>query len=104
MKFKVGQHQIEIDQDTLMGDLSHVFEIGNAYRENRGDKPTTIDEWLADDQTIEFVRDIEQNLGVPLIRHIGEKTFAHIYLMLDASAYIDDLLKFEMTNVYLMVT
>lgn len=56
MKFKVWEHQFEIDQYTHMGDLSHIFEIGNAYREKKGDKPITMDEWLSDDQTIEFIR------------------------------------------------
>ena len=122
MKINIGSHEVDFDSDTQMGDLTQIFGIGNAYRNQRGNKSLSITEWLRDPQTIEFICVVEHELGLstqddsrdlsdttntiksPLIKTKKGRyggTWAHLYLLIDAATYLDAQFKFEVYDTFI---
>ena len=122
MKINIGSHEVDFDSDTQMGDLTQIFGIGNAYRNQRGNKSLSITEWLRDPQTIEFICVVEHELGLstqddsrdlsdttntiksPLIKTKRGRyggTWAHLYILLDAAMHLDAKLRLEMIKLFI---
>jgi hypothetical protein len=122
MKINIGSHEVDFDSDTQMGDLTQIFGIGNAYRNQRGNKSLSITEWLRDPQTIEFICVVEHELGLstqddsrdlsdttntiksPLIKTKKGRyggTWAHLYILLDAAMYLDAKLRLDIIKIFI---
>jgi hypothetical protein len=64
MTVKFGGQSMQIEHLTSMGNLTELWVIGNEYRKRRGYEPLRLDNWLKRPQTAEFVRDVEEDLGI----------------------------------------
>jgi len=64
MTVNFGGHKMQIEHKTGMGNLTELWAIGNAYRQQRGIEPLDLDLWMRRPQTEEFVRVVEYNLNI----------------------------------------
>lgn len=64
MQVKIGSHILPIEHKTMMGSLTDVWRIGNAYRLQRGNKELDLNNFLRSYETLEFIEALEEKLGV----------------------------------------
>lgn len=112
LEVNFGGHRMQIEHKTGMGNLTELWGIGNEYRKSRGLAPLDLDNWLRRPQTEEFIRVVEQDLGIenvndskskdsnksrinkiksPLIKTKRGRyggTYAHFYIMLEAMMHL----------------
>lgn len=124
MQVAIAEHVLPIEHKTMMGSLTDVWKIGNAYRTKRGLPELDLSNWLRSPETLEYVRVVEQDLNVkcvdstpleirksalvknltsPLIttkRGKGGGTWAHLYILLDAAARLDPNFKHQMYKTF----
>lgn len=124
MQVAIAEHVLPIEHKTMMGSLTDVWKIGNAYRTKRGLPELDLSNWLRSPETLEYVRVVEQDLKVksvastdlsskgttlaktiqsPLIitkRGKGGGTWAHLYILLDAAARLDPNFKHQMYKTF----
>lgn len=124
MQVAIAEHVLPIEHKTMMGSLTDVWKIGNAYRTKRGLPELDLNNWLRSPETLEYVRVVEQDLNVkcvdstpleirksalvknltsPLIttkRGKGGGTWAHLYILLDAAARLDPNFKHQMYKTF----
>lgn len=124
MQVTIGEHTLPIGHKTMMGSLTEVWKIGNAYRTKRGLPELDLNNWLRSPETLEYVRVVEEDLNVkcvdstpleirnsaltknltsPLIttkRGKGGGTWAHLYILLDAAARLDPQFKHQMYKTF----
>lgn len=124
MQVAIAEHILPIEHKTMMGSLTDVWKIGNAYRTKRGLPELDLNNWLRSPETLEYVRVVEQDLNVkcvdstpleirksalvknltsPLIttkRGKGGGTWAHLYILLDAAARLDPNFKHQMYKTF----
>jgi hypothetical protein len=124
MRVTIGEHTLPIGHKNMMGSLTEVWKIGNAYRTKRGLPELDLNNWLRSPETLEYVRVVEEDLNVkcvdstpleirnsalvknltsPLIttkRGKGGGTWAHLYILLDAAARLDPQFKHKMYKTF----
>lgn len=124
MRVTIGEHTLPIGHKNMMGSLTEVWKIGNAYRAQRGLPELDINNWLRSPETLEYVKVVEEDLDLkpvgsthleihkssltkvvtsPLIvakRGKGGGTWAHLYILLDAAARLDPRFKHKMYKTF----
>ena len=124
MQVTIGEHTLPIGHKTMMGSLTEVWKIGNAYRTKRGLPELDLSNWLRSPETLEYVKVVEDDLNFksvastdlsskgttlaktiesPLIttkRGKGGGTWAHLYILLDAAARLDPQFKHKMYKTF----
>lgn len=124
MQVTIAEHVLPIEHKTMMGSLTDVWKIGNAYRTKRGLPELDLNNWLRSPETLEYVRVVEQDLNIkcvdstpleirksalvknltsPLIvakRGKGGGTWAHLYILLDAAARLDPSFRHQMYKTF----
>lgn len=124
MQVTIGEHTLPIGHKTMMGSLTEVWKIGNAYRTKRGLPELDLSNWLRSPGTLEYVKVVEDDLNFksvlstdlssrgttlaktiesPLIttkRGKGGGTWAHLYILLDAAARLDPQFKHKMYKTF----
>jgi hypothetical protein len=108
MKRKIGKFVVEFDDDgfgveAMVGDLTQLFEDGNALRLQRGKVAIDMNEWLADPQTVEFMRVLEEKLGLPIKKDVRGHTVAKFGVLVEAAMTLDSEFKFEMFKDFIDV-
>ena len=124
MRVTIGEHTLPIGHKNMMGSLTEVWKIGNAYRTKRGLPELDLSNWLRNPETLEYVKVVEDDLNFksvesthleihkssltkvvtsPLIvakRGKGGGTWAHLYILLDAAARLDPQFKHKMYKTF----
>ena len=124
MRVTIGEHTLPIGHKNMMGSLTEVWKIGNAYRAQRGLPELDLSNWLRSPETLEYVKVVEDDLNFksvastdlsskgttlaktiesPLIttkRGKGGGTWAHLYILLDAAARLDPQFKHKMYKTF----
>jgi len=124
MRVTIGEHTLPIGHKNMMGSLTEVWKIGNAYRTKRGLPELDLNNWLRSPETLEYVKVVEEDLDLkpvesthleihkssltkvvtsPLIvakRGKGGGTWAHLYILLDAAARLDPQFKHKMYKTF----
>jgi hypothetical protein len=124
MQVRIGDHVLGIEHKTMIGSLTEVWKIGNAYRKMRGLPELDLSHWMRSPDTLEYVKVVEKDLGFeyadsahyevnksvlnhaiisPLIktkRGKGGGTWAHLYILLDAAARLDPNFKHQMYKTF----
>ena len=124
MRVTIGEHTLPIGHKNMMGSLTEVWKIGNAYRTQRGLPELDLSNWLRSPETLEYVKVVEDDLNFksvastdlsskgttlaktiesPLIttkRGKGGGTWAHLYILLDAAARLDPQFKHKMYKTF----
>ena len=124
MQVRIGDHVLPIEHKTMVGNLTEVWKIGNAYRKMRNLPELDMSNWLRSPETLEYVQVVEKDLGFeyvastdyetvnsvlthtitsPLIktkRGKGGGTWAHLYILLDAAARLDPNFKHQMYKTF----
>lgn len=98
-----GGKDVHIEHLTMFGSLVDVFAAGNALRAVAGQRLIRHDQWLALEGTKDFIKYIEEETGNPAIRSKrgkGGGIWAHLYILLDAAAYLSPKLKYEMYDIF----
>lgn len=105
MQVEFSKGILPITHLTMMGDLSKLFDIGNAHRLERGKKSLQLEKWLALEPTKEYIELVGSRLGRPaIVRKRGKRgyTSAHLKLIIDAAMYLDPELKDEVLEAFLV--
>lgn len=124
MQVRIGDHVLPIEHKTMVGNLTEVWKIGNAYRKMRDLPELDMNNWLRSPETLEYIQVVEKDLGFkyvdpthyeikdskltkmitsPLIktkRGKGGGTWAHLYILLDAAARLDPNFKHQMYKTF----
>ena len=124
MQVRIGDHVLTIEHKTMVGSLTEVWKIGNAYRKMRNLPELDMSNWLRSPETLEYIQVVERDLGFesadstdyetvnsvlthtitsPLIktkRGKGGGTWAHLYILLDAAARLDPNFKHQMYKTF----
>lgn len=101
VKLRAGE--ITIGHLDLMGDLSALFVTGNYMRQQSGKPALAMQKYMQLESTKEFLAQVESELGHPAIASKsgrGGYTRAHLYVLIDAAAYMDATLKLEIMKVF----
>lgn len=102
VEFKHGI--LEIGHIDYMGDLNQLFLMGNQYRAGARLPVRYMQDWLKLTTTQEFITYVEKELGrkaVTATRGKRATTKAHLYILLDAAAYLSPELKFEIYDTFI---
>ena len=124
MRVTIGEYTLPIGHKNMMGSLTEVWKIGNAYRKLRGLPELDLSHWMRSPETLEYIKVVEKDLGLesaesadyetvnsvltntitsPLIRTKrgkGGGTWAHLYILLDAAARLDPQFKHKMYKTF----
>lgn len=124
MRVTIGEHTLPIGHKNMMGSLTEVWKIGNAYRKMRNLPELDLSHWMRSPETLEYIKVVEKDLGLesaesadyetvnsvlthtitsPLIRTKrgkGGGTWAHLYILLDAAARLDPNFKHKMYKTF----
>ena len=63
MRVTIGEHTLPIGHKNMMGSLTEVWKIGNAYRTKRGLPELDLSNWLRSPETLEYVKVVEDDLN-----------------------------------------
>ena len=63
MRVTIGEHTLPIGHKNMMGSLTEVWKIGNAYRTQRGLPELDLSNWLRSPETLEYVKVVEHDLN-----------------------------------------
>lgn len=124
MQVRIGNHVLPIEHKTMVGSLTEVWKIGNAYRKMRNLPELDLSHWMRSPETLEYIQAVERDLGLesaesadyetvnsvltrtitsPLIRTKrgkGGGTWTHLYILLDAAARLDPNFKHQMYKTF----
>ena len=111
-----------IDHLTMMGNLNALWDHGNGLRAEKGKQPLVMQEWLRSSVTRELIDSIEKRYygimpsfeladdgktkAMPDLNCIKTKrgkgggTWVHLYLMLDAAAWLDADFKLDVYETF----
>ena len=119
MTVNIGEHVLNIEHKTKLGNLNQLWEISNSYRIAKGLEPKSLDNWKRRPETMGFVVAVAKDLGIDFIddsrglenalesthkgtvkfkvvpgvietrRGRNAGTFAHLHILIDAAAYLD---------------
>jgi hypothetical protein len=90
---------LEIGHLDMFGDLNAIFSIGNRMRVSKGLPLIRIEQWRTLTGVKEFMKRVGEEIGEPALRTARGKSGgikAHLYILLDAAAYLSADLKLEM--------
>ena len=123
----IGNHRFEIEHQTMMGNLNEFWDCGNAYRTQKGLPPKLLANWLRSADTAEYVAAVERELfgfnsviitelesnpnmvdtitkTSPLFKTRRGRyggTWAHLYVLIDAAAYLDPDFKVQVYKTFI---
>lgn len=122
MIINISGNTFPIEHKTMMGSLTDIWRIGNAFRTKKGLSELDLGHFLRSPETLEFVSALENSIGVkcadsahlksdgrvPTIkselirtkRGKGGGTWAHLYILLDAAARLDPEFRLEMYKTF----
>ena len=89
---------LRIGHNDKFGSLIDIFSIGNNWRSSNGLKLIRHDQWLALEGTQDFISKVSSSIGEAATRSKrgkGGGIWAHLYILLDAAAYLSPDLKLE---------
>ena len=126
MQVRIGDYTLPIEHKTMMGSLTDLWKIGNAYRLERTLNPMDLNHFLRSPETFEFIQVLERRQGVvskyadsaPSIRKgalIGNiqsdlirtkrgktgGTWAHLYILLEAAGRLNAEFRLEMYETFI---
>ena len=131
MQVTIGQYTQPIEHKTMMGHLNALWDYGNGLRALKGLTPLNQNDWLSSQQTRELLLALNrkfntenQILGNPIFetdsrgrtkisditknnpfirtkRGTGGGTWVHLYLLLDAAAWLDADFKLELYDTFI---
>lgn len=130
MQVTIGSYSQPIEHKTMMGHLNALWDYGNGLRATKGLTPLQMKDWLMSTQTRELVEALdrkysEPNSGISTItkvdprgrsslvdltkntsfiktkRGTGGGTWVHLYLMLDAAAWLDADFKLQLYDTFI---
>lgn len=99
--FELGT--LDVEHKTLMGDLRNWFALGTEYRRRDGREVKELAGWLRLQSTQEFIETVTDKIGRPSLvtsRGRGQRMKAHLYIMLDAAAFLSPAFKLEVYEVF----
>ena len=122
----IGNNRFEIEHQTMMGNLNEFWDCGNAYRTQKGLPPKLLANWLRSADTAEYVAAVERELFgfnsvvstelekegmVETITKTSQLfqtkrgryggTWAHLYVLIDAAAYLDPDFKVQVYKTFI---
>lgn len=131
MQVTIGQYTQPIEHKTMMGHLNSLWEYGNGLRALKGLTPLNQNDWLSSQQTRELLLALNRKFNTenvvlenpifetdsrgrtkisditknnPFIRTkrgTGGGTWVHLYLLLDAAAWLDADFKLELYDTFI---
>lgn len=103
MQVKLLDGILQIGHKDYFGSLIDLFHIGNQWRNRHGMKIIRHDKWLALTSTKDFIELVSQKINRSAIktkRGKGGGIWAHLYILLDAAAYLSPELKYEIYDKF----
>jgi hypothetical protein len=122
MMVTIGEYVQPIEHLTMMGHLNSLWDYGNGLRAAKGLQPLLMTEWLRSQTTRELIDSIEKRyygnfpyyeldergrtISMPVLscvkakRGKGGGTWVHLYLMLDAAAWLDSDFKLDVYETF----
>lgn len=94
---------LNIQHGTLMGDLRGFFDLGNLYRVKDGKPSIEVGSWLKLTGTKAFIETVTEDIGRPALvtgKGRGNRMKAHLFVMLDAAAYLSPEFKLEVYKTF----
>lgn len=131
MQVTIGQYTQPIEHKTMMGHLNALWDYGNGLRALKGLTPLNQNDWLSSQQTRELLLALNRKFNTgnaisedpifetdsrgrtkiseitknnPFIRTkrgTGGGTWVHLYLLLDAAAWLDADFKLELYDTFI---
>lgn len=131
MQVTIGSYSQPIEHKTMMGHLNALWDYGNGLRVPKGLPPLEMKDWLRSPQTRELLEALERKYGVEKVmgelpplevdakgrtritditqgssfiktkRGTGGGTWVHLYLMLDAAAWLDADFKLQLYDTFI---
>lgn len=131
MQVTIGQYTQPIEHKTMMGHLNALWDYGNGLRALKGLTPLNQNDWLSSQQTRELLLALNRKFNTenqvlenpifetdsrgrtkisnitknnPFIktkRGTGGGTWVHLYLLLDAAAWLDADFKLELYDTFI---
>jgi len=89
---KIGGAGVRMDYKKSTGSMQDLFREGNMFRAKKGLPLRHVDDYLNQNATREYLKSVESEIGEsPITRKRGRNggTWAHLYVLLDAAAYMD---------------
>jgi len=105
MNVDIGFGQFEIEHDTKIGDLTELWRIGNSYRKSIGLEDRSLAQWRTTNNYKDFEEVVAEEVGATVIEvRKGRKggTWAHLYILLKAAAYLDPHLELQMIQSFVV--
>lgn len=92
--------ELPIEHKTYFGSLQALFRIGNKHRALKDLPVLRPEQWLNMRSTKEFIDIVSKRIGEPALRRKrggrgGGESWAHLYVLLDAAAYLSPELKLD---------
>ena len=103
MEVSILGGKIKIGHKDMFGSLVDLFQVGNAWRIQNGLKMIRHDKWLALDGTKNFIERVSKEIDESAIRSKrgkGGGIWAHLYVLIDAAAYLHPDLKLEIYKMF----
>ena len=103
MRVALMNGEIQVGHKDKFGSVTDLFTMGNKYRSLEGRNILRYDRWLAMSSTKEFVAIVTEKIGEPATRSKRGKVggiWAHLFVLLDAAAYLSPKLKYEIYDTF----
>lgn len=93
---------LRIDHKTSFGVLQDVFAAGNITRVQDGLPIRDVADWTRHQNTKEFIEYVSEEIGEPAVKSSKGRasTKAHLYVLLDAAAYLHPKVKLHIYKVF----
>ena len=93
---------LRIDHKTSFGVLQDVFAAGNIMRVQDGLQLRDIADWTRLQSTKEFINCVSEEIGEPALKSSKGRTStkAHLYVLLDAAAYLHPKVKLHIYKIF----
>jgi hypothetical protein len=104
MKVAIGTGEILVGHKDMMGDLSRVFDVGNTYRCQAGQKSLRMEAWVKMASTMDYIKLVSDDIGRPAkVARRGNLggTWVHLRILIDAAMYLSPILKDEVIKTFL---
>ena len=100
MTVSILDGELPVEHKTYFGSLQALFQIGNRWRAMNGLPVLRPEQWLNMRSTQEFIREVEERIGTQAVKRRrggrgGGGSWAHLYVLLDAAAYLSPALKLD---------
>ena len=108
LKLNIGKYSQVLNADTMEGDLNVLWDYGNSLRIAKGLNALDMREWCESESTVELINVMRDKLNasqdtqfIKTKRGKGGGTWVHLYLMLDAAAWLDAGFKIERYDTFI---